>query len=270
MHASGLPEVDWKARAVEQWTADPCGPPVTDIFELMEARRQYAPWMADQLDYANARGLSVLDVGCGQGIDVCEFALASAQVTGIDLTPRHVELARQHAADVGVKAEILQGDAEQLPFADASFDRAASNGVLHHTPDIDAALREIRRVLRPGGTATIILYNRHSWHYWLETILWQGVVHRRLLREDVGDILSTTIERTSIGARPLVRMYSPREVRRMLRGTGFKFVTTWVCPGRHEDSRLLRRAPLPAGVPLGFGEYVVGCASAPLSAEGAA
>jgi ubiquinone/menaquinone biosynthesis C-methylase UbiE len=268
MRGSGLPEVDWKARAVEQWTADPCGPRVSGIVELMEARREYAPWMAEQLDYANARGLSVLDVGCGQGIDVCEFALAGAQVTGIDLTPRHVELAQAHVAEAGVEAEILQGDAEELPFDDASFDRATSNGVLHHTPDIEAALREIGRVLRPGGKATVILYNRNSWHYWLETILWQGIVHQRLLRESVGDILSTTIERTSIDARPLVRMYSPREVRRMLRGAGFESVTTWVCPGRREDSRFLRR--LPFDVALGFGEYLTGSARAPLSAKRAA
>jgi ubiquinone/menaquinone biosynthesis C-methylase UbiE len=248
--------VDWKARAVEQWTADPCGPQVTGIFALMEARRQYAPWMAQQLGYAEAAGLDVLDVGCGQGMDVCEFALAGARAVGIDLTPRHVELARQHAEEAGIKARIVCGDAEALPFDDESFDRVTSNGVLHHTPDIEAALREIKRVLRPGGTMTVILYNRNSLHYWLETILWQGIVHHRLLRESVGEVLSSTIERTSIGARPLVRVYSERQVQGMLRRAGFAEVSTWVCPGRREDSRFLRRLPL--DLPLGFGEYVVG------------
>lgn len=261
MRTSALPEVNWKARAIEQWNADPCGPRVTGILHLMEGRRQYAPWMAQQLCYEEAAGVDVLDVGCGQGIDVCEFALAGARVVGIDLTPRHVELARQHAEEAGVEARVICADAEALPLPDGSFDRVTSNGVLHHTPNIEAALREMRRVLRPGGTTTVILYNRHSWHYWLETLLWQGIVHRRLLRERIEDILSTTIERTSIDARPLVRMYSPREVRRVLRVTGFQFVTTWVCPGRRQDSRFLRR--LPAGVPLGFGEYVVGHARAP-------
>jgi ubiquinone/menaquinone biosynthesis C-methylase UbiE len=202
--------------------------------------------------------------GCGQGIDICEFALAGAHVVGIDLTPRHVGLAQQHVAEAGVKARVICGDVEALPFADQSFDRVTSNGVLHHTPDIEAALREMRRVLRPGGTTTVILYNRHSWHYWLETVLWQGIARRRLLRERVGHILSTTIERTSIGARPLVKVYSPREVRRMLRAAGFESVTTWVCPARREDSRFLRRLPLK--VPRGFGEYVVGSANAPVSA----
>jgi ubiquinone/menaquinone biosynthesis C-methylase UbiE len=265
MRASGHAEVDWKARAIEQWTADPCGPPVSGIFQLMEARRQYAPWMAQQLRYKDAAGLDILDVGCGQGIDVCEFGLAGARATGIDLTPRHVELARAHIREAGIDARVIQGDAEQLPFADASFDRVSSNGVLHHTPDIEAALREMQRVLRPGRRATIILYNRNSWHYWLETILWQGLVHRRLLRESVGDILSSTIERTSIGARPLVQVYRRHEVRGLLRRAGFDRVSTWVCPGRPDDSRFLRR--LPAGLPLGFGEYVVGHGCAPDSSR---
>lgn len=69
--------IDWKTRTVEQWTADPCGPDATGIRALMQGRRDYAPWMAAQLDYAGAAGLRVLDVGCGQGIDVCEFALAA-------------------------------------------------------------------------------------------------------------------------------------------------------------------------------------------------
>ena len=70
-------------------------------------------------------------------------------------------------AAMGVGAEVLRGDAELLPFADATFDRASSNGVLHHTPDMPAALREIHRVLQPGGTATIIVYHRDSLFFWV-------------------------------------------------------------------------------------------------------
>lgn len=247
--------IDWKARAVEQWTADPCGPEAKGIFALMEARRAYAPWMAEQLDYEGVAGLDVLDVGCGQGIDLCEFGLAGARVTGIDLTPRHVELARGHAREAGVEAALIQGDAEQLPFGDASFDRVTSNGVLHHTPHIETALREIRRVLRPHGRATIIVYNRRSWHYRLELLLWQGIIRRRLLRERMSGILSSSVEKTSIAARPLVGVYSPRQLRSLLQGAGFGRVVTWISPFRPADSRILRR--LPTRLPLGGGWYVV-------------
>jgi ubiquinone/menaquinone biosynthesis C-methylase UbiE len=250
-------EVDWKRRAVEQWSADPCGPDVEGFEALRRARHEYAPWMAQQLAYAEASGLDVLDVGCGQGIDLCEFAGAGARVTGIDLTQRHVELAKAQVAEAGLDATVLQGDAENLPFPDQTFDRVVSNGVLHHTPDIEEALREMRRVLRVPGTATVILYNRNSWHYWLNLVLWRGLLHGSIVRErGMAGVLSTNVERTSIGARPLVRVYSRRRVRAMLEHAGFHSVSTWVSPFLPLDSPFTRG--LPAGTPLGGGWFVVG------------
>ena len=248
--------IDWKARAVEQWTADPCGPDASGIEALMRARREFAPWMAEQLAYEEAAGLEVLDVGCGQGIDLCEFALAGAHVTGLDLTPRHIELAREHAAQAEVEVTALEGDAEQMPFAEESFDRVISNGVLHHTPDIEKALCEIRRVLRPGGKFTVILYNRNSFYYLLGKVLWVGIKQGMLFRErGMAGVRSAYWEKTSIGARPLVSVYSPREVRQMLRQAGFRKVETWVNPYRPEDSALTRR--LPFRLPVRAGEFVI-------------
>lgn len=234
---------DYKAAAIEQWTADPCGSSITEgepgsrsYFEgLIRGRVEYGPWMSEVLDYEGTQGLRVLDVGCGQGIDVYEYALAGAAATGIDLTPRHVELARAHLAVMRLEAEIVQGDAEQLPFADASFDRVSSNGVLHHTPDMPAALREIRRVLVPGGEARVIVYNRNSFHYWLTQVLYWGVLRGGLLKErSMASVLSREVEYSSVGARPLVRVYSPKAAARLLREAGFIDVTTTV---RHFQPR---------------------------------
>jgi ubiquinone/menaquinone biosynthesis C-methylase UbiE len=185
------------------------------------------PWMHEILGYDQAHGLRVLDVGCGQGIDVIRYASAGASVTGIDLTPRHVELARAHVAALGLDAEIVNGDAEALPFPDASFDRVSSNGVLHHTPDMPAALREIRRVLAPGGEARIIVYNRNSFHYWISQVLTQGIIRRQLFVErSMSGVLSRGVERSSIEARPLVRVYNHSALRRMLSAAGFTGIRT--------------------------------------------
>jgi ubiquinone/menaquinone biosynthesis C-methylase UbiE len=258
--------IDWKLRAVEQWSADPCGPEASGVTELLAARRLYAPWMAEQLDYNRAAGLEVLDVGCGQGIDLCEFALAGAMITGIDLTPRHVQLAHAHALEAGITARIVEGDAEALPFADARFDRVISNGALHHTPNIELALNEMRRVLRPGGKATVIVYNRNSWHYWLNHVLWRGLLHGMLFREHgMTGVLSTGVERSSIGARPLVRVFSRRQVERMLVRARFECVSTWISPFRPSDSPFTRG--LPNSLPLGCGWYVVGHAIASPAAK---
>jgi len=258
--------VDWKQRAVEQWTADPCGPEADSAEQLIARRREYAPWMAAAFDYAGARGLKVLDVGCGQGIDLCEYARAGADAVGIDLTPRHVELARKHLAELGLAGEVVLGDAETLPFADATFDRASSNGVLHHTPDIAAALREIRRVLKPGGRFTLTVYNRRSAHYWLHLVALRGIAQGGLIRErGMAGVLSSRVERSSIGARPLVRVYDRGEVASLLGGAGFADVRTAVSPFQaHETvpTRMLRVQP---GLRVGW--YVIGYGTRPPELE---
>jgi ubiquinone/menaquinone biosynthesis C-methylase UbiE len=234
---------DHKRAAVEQWTADPCGPAegeagTRQYFEdLLRGRDEYAPWLHDSLGYRETSGLDVLDVGNGQGIDLFHYASSGAHATGIDLTPRHCELARAHLAAMGVEAEVVNGDAERLPFEDASFDRVSSNGVLHHTPDMPAALREIRRVLRPGGEARIVVYNRSSLHYWLNQVLLQGIIRGQLLEErSMEGVLSRGVEVSSVGARPLVRVYSPRQMRRLLREAGFSSVTTSVRHYQRSDT----------------------------------
>ena len=240
---------EYKRSAVAQWTADPCGavgnpeePGTAAYFNrLVEARHSYGPWMGEALDYAGSAGLDILDVGCGQGIDLVAYARAGAHVTGVDLTPRHVELAQAHLAVAGLAGRVLVGDAERLPFEDASFDRVSSNGVLHHTPDIAAALREIRRVIRPGGEVRVIVYNRRSIYYWASLVLWHGIIQRRLLRtRSMAAVMSETVEYTSIGARPLVLAYSPREVRQLLRSAGFSSVRTVVRGFRPGDIRPAR------------------------------
>lgn len=226
-----------KQAAIEQWTADPCGwvegePGSGEYFSrLLEMRREYAPWMHDVLGYDACVGMDVLDVGSGQGIDLANYARGGARAVGIDLTPRHVELAQMHLQAHGLDAEIHEGDAEALPFRDETFNRVSSNGVLHHTPNIDAALREIYRVLRPGGEARIILYHRDSLHYWTNQVLFHGIIKRRLISErSMSKILSSNVERSSVEARPLVRVYSRRQVRNMLRAAGFDDVRA---PVRH-------------------------------------
>jgi ubiquinone/menaquinone biosynthesis C-methylase UbiE len=233
-----------KQEAVRQWTADPCGPAITvapgtrqAIEQLLIGQRAESPWVARALRYGSSAGLDVLDVGCGQGIDLVEYARAGARATGIDLTPRHVELARGHVEALGLAAIVVQGDVEQLPFEDACFDLVASNGVLHHTPDMPAALREIRRVLRPGGETRIAVYNRRSFHYWLSQVMVGGILQRGLLEEgSMAGVLARGVERTSIGARPLVRVYSRSEVRRMLIDAGFLDVRTSIWGFDVEDT----------------------------------
>jgi ubiquinone/menaquinone biosynthesis C-methylase UbiE len=77
-------------------------------------------------------------------------------VTGIDMTPEMLEKARAGAAELGLEnVTFVEGEAEQLPFGDESFDVVISNGVIDLVPDKDAVFAEIHRVLAPGGRMQI-------------------------------------------------------------------------------------------------------------------
>ena len=100
-------------------------------------------------------GESVLDLGCGAGFDTfvaAQHVGLEGHVVGIDLSPEMLAVARAGQVEAGFpQVEFSEAPVEALPFPDASFDIAISNGVLNLVPDKPAALREILRVLRPGG-----------------------------------------------------------------------------------------------------------------------
>jgi len=162
-----------KARVREFWQQHPCGTKFTDaeigtleFFERTEAYRYEKEWhIPAAAGFAAARGLKVLEIGCGIGTDGAQFAKAGADYTGVDLTDAAIELARQRFALSGLPGKFHVSDAENLDFVDESFDLVYSHGVLHHTPDIEAAVAEIHRVLKPGGRALVMLYHRGSYNY---------------------------------------------------------------------------------------------------------
>ena len=94
----------------------------------------------------------VLDVACGTGVVAITAARAGAQVTALDLTPELLEVARANARLAQVDVEWHKGDAEQLPFAEATFDVVVSQFGHIFAPRPEVALGEMLRVLRSGGT----------------------------------------------------------------------------------------------------------------------
>jgi SAM-dependent methyltransferase len=162
-----------KDRVRAFWQAHPCGekfsdaePGTPEFFARVEAHRYAKEWhIPEAADFANARGLRVLEIGCGMGTDGAQFADAGADYTGVDLTEAAIDLARKKFEVSGLKGEFRVADAEKLDFADESFDIVYSHGVLHHTPDIESAIAEIHRVLRTGGRAIVMLYHRGSYNY---------------------------------------------------------------------------------------------------------
>jgi ubiquinone/menaquinone biosynthesis C-methylase UbiE len=103
-------------------------------------------------------GEDVLDVACGAGNATIPAAQTGAHLTGLDLTPELLEAGRAAAADAGVEIEWIEGDAEQLPFEDASFDVVLSVFGCMFAPDHRKTAGELARVLRPGGRLTVLAW----------------------------------------------------------------------------------------------------------------
>jgi SAM-dependent methyltransferase len=97
-------------------------------------------------------GLELLDVATGSGNVAIAAARAGAKVTGLDLTPKLLDVARSRASAAGLEIEFLEGDAEELPFEPDSFDRVTSCFGAMFAPRQQVAAAELVRVARPGGT----------------------------------------------------------------------------------------------------------------------
>ncbi|HYP28398.1 MAG TPA: class I SAM-dependent methyltransferase [Blastocatellia bacterium] len=216
-----------KQAARKQWGENPCGAHVArdqefgtrEFFESIERYRYqvYAPWMKELIGFDDYPGKRLLEVGCGTGTDLLQFARGGALVTGFDLTPRSIEIARRRFEVYGLAGEFANGDAENLSFADETFDVVYSFGVIHHTPDTERAASEIYRVLRKGGQAIVMIYHRTSLYYWGGIMFKRGLLRGQLLRESPSALMSRYVEHTETGGRPLVKAYTRKEALRLFR-----------------------------------------------------
>src|SRR5947208_5632313 len=129
------------------------------------------------VDFDGYRGRSVLEVGCGAGVDLARFAKGGARVTGVDLAASAIELARANFAQQGLDGSFEVADAERLPFPDNSFDLVYAHGVVQYTADPQKLVEECRRVLKPEGQAIFQVYNRISWLNALGKLMKVGLEH---------------------------------------------------------------------------------------------
>ena len=242
-----------KERVREFWQTHPCGtkfahaqPGSRTFYELVEQHRYQKEWhIPEAARFSETRNLRVLEIGCGLGTDGAQFAKAGADYTGIDLTEAAVDLARRRFELFSLPGAFRVADAERLDLPDNSFDVVYSHGVLHHTPDTAAAIKEIHRVLRPGGRAVVMLYHRNSYNYRVNISLmrragvhllrWNpGIAFVRLVTGEPEDSLREHARRfqsdstylssqeflsqnTDGAGNPLARVYSRNEARELFK-----------------------------------------------------
>jgi ubiquinone/menaquinone biosynthesis C-methylase UbiE len=123
------------------------------------------PYLPRYLDHA-LDGAEVLEIGLGYGTLSAQLMARGASYHGLDIAEGPVEMVRSRWRLAGrgdAESRIVQGSALELPFEDARFDYVFTIGCLHHTGDLPLAVQEVERVLKPGGTAVVMLYNLHSY-----------------------------------------------------------------------------------------------------------
>lgn len=174
------------------------------------SHRHLLPWIT-----AMTPGRTVLEIGSGVGLDTYAMASHGLQVTAVDLTDVGVATARRRFLRHRMPADFVATDACYLPFPRDSFDYVYSFGVLHHVADTEKSIREVHRVLKPGGEARVMLYHRRSLN---------ELVHRILsVPFEEKDELCPVVRRFTVNeARDLFRDFSEVEVAvRYLFGEGY-------------------------------------------------
>lgn len=161
------------------WEAEPCesragitkGDREKYFAEIDAYRYETSPFIPGFTNFAGGRNKRVLEVGLGSGSDFIRWARHGADLWGVDLTAASVKLVNERLALEGLQADVRVDDVEALEFDDEFFDIVYSYGVIHHTPDTEKAIKEIYRVLKPRGTAKIMIYNARGLTFYYQWIL---------------------------------------------------------------------------------------------------
>jgi ubiquinone/menaquinone biosynthesis C-methylase UbiE len=171
-------------------------------------------------------GEVLLDYGCGPGNDLTGFALytGAQRIIGYDVSPRALKLARKRLALHKIdpeRVELIEGSDSSvaIPLADESVDFLQSQGVIHHTSDPDGILRELHRVLRPGGSGVIMVYNRQSLWFHLYTAYEKMIVADAFPGLDVHEAFRRNTDGPEC---PISRSYVPAEFAAMCERAGFE------------------------------------------------
>lgn len=223
-------EYELKKQEKEFWEDASCGerlyldtPSKEGYLKHLQKRYELEPEILTFAQFEKHMGHNVLEIGLGLGADHQKWAEAGAFLFGADITRRAVEHTKRRFDLLGLTARLQVADAENLPLQDNTFDLVYSWGVLMCTPDTPKAIREVYRVLKPGGTAKIMIYHKYSmvgYMLWLRYALLGGKPFTPLL-----DIYMKYLES------PGTKAYSVEEARKLFMDYEIESINTFLTHG---------------------------------------
>jgi ubiquinone/menaquinone biosynthesis C-methylase UbiE len=203
----------------------------------------YYPYLLRHVPVHTMEGQDVLEIGLGYGTLSQKIAEAGARYRGLDIASGPVNMVNSRMQQQGLDGKAVQGNMLRCPFPDESFDCVVSIGCFHHTGDTQRCLDETLRVLRPGGRAFVMLYNRFSIRQWQEypketgRALWRQLTLRPTYGERLSDKQRAHYDTDTEGhAAPETQFFSIRDVKGMMKD--FRKVE---CFKENCDHRLHRR-----------------------------
>ena len=177
----------------------------------MQINSSNPAYLGDRLlDRNRVAGRKVLEIGCGMGTWTQTFAEWGCDVTGIDLTGYAVEMTKKRLELADLKARVIEMDAANTGLPDDAFDFIWSWGVIHHSPHTEQIVKEIHRLLKPGGEFGIMVYYKYSVHS-TYVLVRLGLLRGELFRYRWQDLQARHSEAEDYGA-PLLRAPGQRGV----------------------------------------------------------
>lgn len=146
---------------------DPCSPDSLQRFD--DSYLKYYDYILPKITPYIATGTRVLEVGLGYGTIGQQLAAMNCDYQGMDIAEGPVMMMRSRLGFQCLKGTTLQDNFLENSFADSSVDLFVSIGCLHHTGSLKKSTDEVHRILKPGGTAVIMVYNRFSYRQWYDT-----------------------------------------------------------------------------------------------------
>ncbi len=217
----------------EYWDERPCNVRYSlekigtkKYFDEVEARKYFVGLhILPFVDFERWRGKKVLEIGCGIGSDTINFARHGAQVTVVELSASSLEITKQRAKVYGLENNIrfYLGNSEELSkfVPIEAYDLIFSFGVIHHTPNPENVIKQIRSYVHPGSTVKIMVYNRYSWKvFWI--LLTYGKFQFWKLRE-----LIARYSEAQEGC-PITYTYTKNDIKKLLEDNGFKITEIFI------------------------------------------
>ena len=193
-----------------------------DFKKIEEYVERTGPWLKKWFSTLAVSDLCCLDLGSGSGIFSSLISRRGGNVISMDITQAGVVLTGDLLRHFGEKPKVVCADAESIPFDSEYFDFIFSWGVLHHTSDMDKALREVNRILKKNGCGIMMVYHKRSIVYYLHGIFWLIIKGKIFL----GYNLNTVQDFYTDGF--YHRYLTKRQLAQMLINAGLKVTTFYI------------------------------------------